>query len=142
LLDGEAEALTRKAVELAKMGNPVALRLCLERILPPARERVGQFEMPELIELDDAPRAIAAIVKAVAQGELTAADATALGRLVELFLSALDSRDGGIPQHAVFYMDVDRASSPPESLRRRGEFNGGVTVATSASDNPPNTSGL
>lgn len=35
LLDGEAEALTRKAVELAKEGNPVALRLCLERLLPP-----------------------------------------------------------------------------------------------------------
>ena len=29
LLDGEAEALTRKVVELAKEGNPVALRLCL-----------------------------------------------------------------------------------------------------------------
>src|ERR1700719_2252222 len=33
LLDGEAEALTRKAVELALAGDPVALRLCLERIL-------------------------------------------------------------------------------------------------------------
>jgi len=29
LLDEEAEALTRKVVELAKEGNPVALRLCL-----------------------------------------------------------------------------------------------------------------
>jgi len=29
LLDGEAEALTRKVVELAKNGNRVALRLCL-----------------------------------------------------------------------------------------------------------------
>ena len=39
LLDGEAEALTRKAVELALAGDPVALRLCIERILPPCRER-------------------------------------------------------------------------------------------------------
>ena len=35
LLDGEAEALTRKVVELAKEGNLAALRLCLERLLPP-----------------------------------------------------------------------------------------------------------
>ena len=34
LLQGEAEALTRKAVELALVGDPTALRLCLERILP------------------------------------------------------------------------------------------------------------
>ena len=32
LLDGEAEALTRKAIEMALGGDTVALRLCLERI--------------------------------------------------------------------------------------------------------------
>jgi hypothetical protein len=35
LLDGEADALTRRAVELALEGNMAALRLCLERLLPP-----------------------------------------------------------------------------------------------------------
>ena len=34
LLDGEAEALSRKAVELALGGDAAALRLCLERIEP------------------------------------------------------------------------------------------------------------
>jgi hypothetical protein len=32
LLDGEADALTRKAIELAKEGDTTALRLCIERI--------------------------------------------------------------------------------------------------------------
>src|SRR5207248_2441793 len=32
LLDGEAQALTRKAVELALDGNTMALRMCLDRI--------------------------------------------------------------------------------------------------------------
>ena len=31
LLDGEAEDLTRKAIELAKAGDMTALRLCLDR---------------------------------------------------------------------------------------------------------------
>lgn len=39
LLEGEAQALTRKAVEMAKDGNVVALRLCLERIVPPPEGR-------------------------------------------------------------------------------------------------------
>jgi Family of unknown function (DUF5681) len=34
LLASEAEALTRKAVERALVGDPTALRLCIERILP------------------------------------------------------------------------------------------------------------
>src|SRR5687768_12762239 len=37
LLEGEAEALTRKAVELALAGDTVALRLVLDRLLPKAR---------------------------------------------------------------------------------------------------------
>jgi len=40
LLDGEAEALTRKAVEAALEGDTVALRICLERIAP-ARKVAG-----------------------------------------------------------------------------------------------------
>ena len=39
LLDGEAESLVRKAVELALAGAVVALKLCLDRVLPPRRER-------------------------------------------------------------------------------------------------------
>src|SRR5262249_39105368 len=34
LLEGEAEALTRQAIELALEGDRTALKLCLERILP------------------------------------------------------------------------------------------------------------
>jgi hypothetical protein len=40
LLQGEAEALTRKAVELALGGDPMALRLCIDRLIAPHRERV------------------------------------------------------------------------------------------------------
>ena len=46
LLAGESEALTRKAVELALVGDPAALRLCIERILPPCRERTVKFALP------------------------------------------------------------------------------------------------
>jgi Family of unknown function (DUF5681) len=39
LLDGEAEGITRKAIEKALEGDMGALRLCLERVLPPRRDR-------------------------------------------------------------------------------------------------------
>jgi hypothetical protein len=48
LLAGESEALTRKAVEMALTGDPTAMRLCMERVLPPCRERTVKFNLPPI----------------------------------------------------------------------------------------------
>ena len=45
LLANEAEALTRKAVEAALAGDPIAMRLCLERILPRERSRLSRLSI-------------------------------------------------------------------------------------------------
>jgi hypothetical protein len=90
LLDGEAEALIRKAVEKAKKGDMAALRLCIERILPPRRERPVTFKLPELASANDASKAMAAITAAVAGGGLTPAEAGELSRLVETYVKALE----------------------------------------------------
>ena len=46
LLAGESEALPRKAVEMALGGE--AMRLCMERVLPPCRERTVKFSLPPI----------------------------------------------------------------------------------------------
>ena len=93
LLLGEAEALTRMAVGLALSGDKFALGLCLDRILPRARDRVVRFELPPLLTLEHAPKAIAAILAAVAGGLLTPAEADELGRLVDTFARAIVAAD-------------------------------------------------
>jgi uncharacterized protein DUF5681 len=93
LLDGEAEALTRKAIELARNGDLTALRICLDRILPPRRERRLNFELPKLNSAEDAVKASAAIVAMVAAGEITLSEAEAMGRLVDHFIRALEAHD-------------------------------------------------
>ena len=45
LLDGETEALGRKAIDLALEGDTVALRLCLERIAPPRKDIPVRFDL-------------------------------------------------------------------------------------------------
>jgi hypothetical protein len=52
LLDGQAATIKRKAIELAKQGDLTALRLCLERIVPPRRERPLNFTLPEINSAD------------------------------------------------------------------------------------------
>lgn len=82
LLDGEAEALTRKVVELALGGNIQALRLCLERLLPPRKERPLSITLPKVGKASDMPRLTEALMKAVSNGELTAGEASSLATLI------------------------------------------------------------
>ncbi len=63
---GEGEAITRKAIEEAKAGNPVALRLCLDRIMPPRKDRTIAFALPAIETAADLTRATGALLSAVA----------------------------------------------------------------------------
>jgi hypothetical protein len=82
LFDGEADGLVRKAIELALAGDGVALRLCLDRLVPPRRDRPVRFKLPPLTSTADAVAAMAAIVAAVAAGDLTPDEASQLSGLV------------------------------------------------------------
>ena len=93
LLDGESEALTRKAIELAKGGDMQALRLCLDRILPPRKDRPIEFAMPVITNIEDAARAMAAVTTAVALGEITATEAADVSRLVETYVRSVEASD-------------------------------------------------
>jgi hypothetical protein len=89
LLDGEAETITRKAIELAKNGDLTAIRLCLDRIAPPRKDRPVLFALPALGKAEDASASLAAIVAALAKGELTPTEAGELSKLVDTYVRAL-----------------------------------------------------
>jgi hypothetical protein len=93
LLDGESEALTRKAIDLALSGDITALRLCLDRVLPPRKDRPINFEMPAISAIEDAPAAMAAITAAVAIGDITVTEAADVSRLVETYVRAVEASD-------------------------------------------------
>ena len=93
LLDGEAEAITRKAIDAAKSGDLVAIRLCMDRFIAPRKDRAVPFALPQLETAADAVRATAAIVSAVAEGELTPSEAGELSKVVEGFTKTLTAVD-------------------------------------------------
>ena len=90
LLDGESEALTRKAVKLALDGDMTALRLCLERIVPPRKDSPVRLTLPPLDTATGLPAVTAAILDAVTKGQLTPGEATALAGLVETHRKAIE----------------------------------------------------
>jgi hypothetical protein len=93
LLEGEADALTRKAIEMAKAGDMQALRLCMDRLAPPRKDRSVTFELPSIDTLEDLPRATRALMTAVASGELTPSEAAELGKLVDAHVKAIEVTD-------------------------------------------------
>ena len=93
LLEGEAEEIGRKLIELAKGGDRRALKICLDRLSPARRDRPVSFELPPIEAAADLPKATAALLAAVAAGEVAPSEALKLTRVVETHVRALELRD-------------------------------------------------
>jgi hypothetical protein len=81
LLEGEAEGLTRKAIEMALAGDGPALRLCLDRIAPPRKDSPISFALPAIMTAADTVAASSSLLVAVAAGDVTPDEA---GRVMAL----------------------------------------------------------
>jgi hypothetical protein len=71
LFDGQAEALVQKAIDMALGGDPTAMRLALERLCPPRRERPVSVAMPKIDAAKDLIEAASALMQAAADGQIT-----------------------------------------------------------------------
>lgn len=93
LMDGQAETITQKAIEVALQGDTTALRLCLERIIPPRKSRPVNIALPETQTAEGVAEAQAKVVKAVADGELTPEEGTAITNILEARRKAIETQD-------------------------------------------------
>jgi len=93
LLDGQAEKLTQKAIDLAIGGDLTALRLCLDRIAPPRKDRTVEFDMPTISGAEDHPTALISILTAVAGGNLTPQEGIALAGVLAEHRTAIETTD-------------------------------------------------
>jgi hypothetical protein len=93
LLEGESGALTRKAIDMAMSGDASTMRACLDRIIAPRRDPEVRFDLPPIRDAGDIAGAMAAIMRALARGDMTPAEAGEIGRLVETFMRAIECTD-------------------------------------------------
>ena len=71
----EASELVDMLIRVAKTGDVAALRLCIDRICPPPRDRPLAIELPEMTTAADAVAAMGAIMQAIGVGDLGAREA-------------------------------------------------------------------
>jgi hypothetical protein len=93
LLAGEGEAIVKTAIERAMAGDGAALRLAIDRLMPPVRERFLKFDLPPVESASDLPKAIGAIVGQVASGSITPSEGSTICGMLSAMRSAFELVD-------------------------------------------------
>ncbi|HEY6603793.1 MAG TPA: DUF5681 domain-containing protein [Xanthobacteraceae bacterium] len=92
LLSARVESIAGKLIELAEGGDMRAIRVCMDRLLPAIKDQPIAVELPPIEKPADSVEAAASIAAAVAAGDLTAAEAALLAKVVDVYVRALDSK--------------------------------------------------
>jgi hypothetical protein len=126
LLEGDAEQLTRKGIELALAGEPIALRMCWDRILPPRRDRpihlnLGPVENPQQISA-----AGSKVVEAIGDGRITPNEGETLANVLAVQTNVvatadLESRLEQLEQARFTDQKLDQGAVAEEVIRKLQE---------------------
>ena len=65
----------------------------MDRIVPPRRDRPVAFTLPKIKCPDDAATAMAAILKAAADGKITPIEAGEIAKLLDVFVHTVETTD-------------------------------------------------
>jgi hypothetical protein len=116
LVDGESEAVMQKMITLAKMGDDVAMRLCVERMMAPRRERPVPLALPRIESDADARRASADVLESLAEGEITPKEAEHLLRAIAGAAMILQSSEIAARLNRIEQWLAARAGEAPRQI--------------------------
>jgi hypothetical protein len=119
MLGDYGPAVVRKCLAKAIEGDPTAMRLVMERLLPLARDTRVQFRLPKIKSSSDLAKAGEAVLKAVAAGELGLEPARDVLAMLESYSHV---REGEQLEERVRSLEQGRSSSGTvETLDTAGE---------------------
>lgn len=93
LMENEATEVVRTVIDAAKAGDMTAARLILDRIAPPRRDRPVRIDLPPLSCPADVVEAMSAVISALSEGTISAAEASELSRLLDNFVKAVEANE-------------------------------------------------
>lgn len=83
LLQPHAQNLIDMAVRLALGGDTAALKICIDRIMPTMKEEPIHVTVPKITGPDDCVKAQAAVLNAVAAGQMLPGEGQVLSGLID-----------------------------------------------------------
>jgi hypothetical protein len=95
LLHGDAEAIMSKVVTMAKDGHPMALKLCIERMMPvrTSKDRSVEFDVGQIGKVQDLAACAAEIFRGATAGELSLGEASEMMKLVEAHRRVIETTE-------------------------------------------------
>ena len=109
IMEADAETISRKAVGLALGGDLTAIRIVLDRLVAPRRDRPVEIALPKIVAASDLAAAASAIVEAIAEGAVTPSEAAALSTAVS-----------GVAKAVETYELADRLAKLEEQMAAKG----------------------
>ena len=92
-MDQDLEAVARAVSNAAQNGDMQAARIILDRLAPVRRGRPVQFEMPAILDAAGVAEAFAAVLRSMAEGELTPEAGTAVAGVLEIRRKAIETAE-------------------------------------------------
>src|ERR1700730_6141640 len=83
LMAVDAENIVAAVVTAARNGDMAAAKIILDRIAPVSRRQCVSFDLPKIESLHDEVAARAAVLGAVANGDLTPGEAVVISELID-----------------------------------------------------------
>jgi hypothetical protein len=93
LLEGEAGQLIRKAIEIGMAGNVNAIRLCLERVYPPLKDRPIHLDLPPVETLPQISSAISKVFMSIGEGNITPSEGETLANILAVQTNVVTTGD-------------------------------------------------
>ena len=93
LLDGEAVELVKKCVEMAIDGDSAAMRICMDRLVPPRKSRPINIDLPAVDTCAGISQAQSVVVQVVADGEITPDEGQVLSSILEARRKSIETAD-------------------------------------------------
>jgi hypothetical protein len=93
MMEGEAERITRKAIDMALAGDRLMIKLCLERLLPARKVQPAPLNLPKIEGPQDLPCVFNQVWQAVAEGTLSASEAKMLAEVMEMHRNAIGTAE-------------------------------------------------
>jgi DNA-binding GntR family transcriptional regulator len=92
-LRDDADTIVRAVIEAAKGGDPTAMRLCVERLIPVRKGRPTEFNLPPVETASDITKALGVIAGQMAEGAISPEEAEIVARVIELQRRAIETVD-------------------------------------------------
>jgi len=90
-MENYGEAIVKQCQLEAMKGKPTALRLCMERLLPPCKPSNHRFRLPAVKTAADLGPAWQSVVRQVARGKLSAQEGEAMASMLDIRRRAIES---------------------------------------------------